>query len=129
MQESQTEREKELELKLAERDQSLASERQRNRKLKIGFFSVSSFLGCLLLLHCAPVRIGSGSASATATAVAATICTGTSILGVAGSALCAVTGTSTVVSIVTLLQSNANRDGVIRPTQLTQGQEVTTYGA
>jgi len=126
MQENQIEREnRELKQSLAEQNRRLDQEQAKLRKFKkfrVGFFTLLSLLSSLCLWQCAPVMNVDYP-----TAVASTICSGTSLLGTAGTALCAVAGTSTVVSVSSVLQSGASRDSTA--TQITQAQEVGTYGS
>lgn len=58
---------------------------------------------------------------------AGNVCSTATIFGLAGTASCSVAGTSTVVTVSAVLQSNASRS--VGTTQITQAQEVTTYAA
>jgi hypothetical protein len=57
--------------------------------------------------------------------LAANVCSTATIYGLPGSASCSVSGTSTVVSVLSVLQSGASRDSTA--TQITVTQEVSTY--
>ncbi len=134
MQESQTEREIGLDLKLVQA-------RKRISKMRIGLFPLFSLLGGFVIGGCAPA-VNVPSPASPASPVVLSICSGTSILGVAGTAFCTVVenicssatitggvGLAICIKAFKVMQSNANRDGVIRPAQITQAQENDTYGA
>lgn len=60
---------------------------------------------------------------------AANICSTATIFGLPGAASCSVSGSTTLVSVSAELASQAFRDPVIRPAQITQSQENSAYGA
>jgi len=97
----------------------------------LGMAALMSWMGCApgLPLNSGTTSVSSGPGSSF---LAENICSGVTIYGLTGTATCAdaggscsTPGTSTVVSLNTLLQSNAYRD--LATTQISQSAEVTTY--